>query len=77
MFGGYKRCAREDISFLACQVISLVYAVKESREIIGEFPSSQMTTLQSLVIISFVEEEMLSFQFATYMKENKYTINKN
>ena len=36
-----------------------------------------MTTLQSLVIISFVEEEMLSFQFATYMKENKYTINKN
>ena len=27
-----------------------------------------MTTLQSLVIISFVEEEMLSFQFATYIE---------
>ena len=27
-----------------------------------------MTTLQSLVIISFVEEEMLNFQFATYIE---------
>ena len=40
MFGGYKRCARGDISVLACHVISLVYVVRESREIIGEFPSS-------------------------------------
>ena len=39
-FGGNKRRARVDILFLVCHVTSRVYVVRESRDIVGEFPSS-------------------------------------
>ena len=33
----------------------------------GEFPSTLVTKLQGLVIIDLLEEEILSFQFATWL----------
>ena len=64
-FSGHRRCRIEDILSLACHMTSRDFVVRESRGIIGEFPSSYVITLQSLVIIGLVEEEILSFHFVT------------
>ena len=42
MFGGHRCCAIDDNSFLDCHATSRDYIV---REIMGEFPSSSVTTL--------------------------------
>ena len=60
-FGGHRHYAREEISFFVCHVILRDFVVRESCDIIGEFSSSLATTLQSLVIIDLLEEEILSF----------------
>ena len=57
-FGGHRRCAREEISFFVCHVTSRDFVVRESCDIIVEFPSSLMTTLQSL---NLFEEKILRF----------------
>ena len=49
--GGHRGCAREDISFLLCLLISLDYVFRDSPDIMGDFPSLYVTTLQNLVII--------------------------
>ena len=65
-FDGRKRCTREDILFLVCHVTTREYLLWELRNIMGEFPSWEVTTLQSLMIINLLEEEIWSFQFATW-----------
>ena len=65
-FDGRKRCTRDDILFLVCHVTTREYLLWELRNIMGEFPSWEVTTLQSLVIINLLEEEIWSFQFATW-----------
>ena len=50
-----------------CHVTSRDFVVRETCDTIGEFPSSLMTTLQSLVIIDLLEEEILTFQFVTLL----------
>ena len=55
----------EDTLFLVCHVTSCDFVVRELSSIMVEFPSPQVTTLQSLVIIGRVEEEILSFHFVT------------
>ena len=67
MFGGRRRCAGEDVLFLVYPIFSRDYLVQELRDIIGEFPSWLVTTLQSLLIIHFLEEEILRFQFVTWI----------
>ena len=71
--GGPRRCAKEDIWFLVCQVISRVHVVRESRDIVSEFSPSQVTTLQSLVIIGLVEEGILSFQFVMWSQLTRWS----
>ena len=66
-FGGHKRCAGEEILLFVCHVTSRDFVVREACDTIGEFPSSLMTTLQSLVIIDLLEEEILTFQFVTWL----------
>ena len=66
-FGGYKRCASEEILFFICNVTSRDFVVRESCDTMGKFSSSLVTTLQSLVIIDLLEEEILSFQFVTWL----------
>ena len=39
-FGGHKRCAREETLFFVCHVTSRDFVVRESCDIMGEFPSS-------------------------------------
>ena len=58
-FGCHRRCAREEILFFVCHMTSQDFVIK------SEFPSSLVTTLQSLVIIDLLEEEILRFQFVT------------
>ena len=55
--------AREDIPFFVCHVTTSDFGVREPCDIMGEFPLSLVTTLQSLVIMDLLEEEILSFQF--------------
>ena len=64
-FGSHKHCAREEISFLVCHVTSREFVARDSCDIMGEFPLSLVTTLQNLVIIELLEEEILRFQFVT------------
>ena len=64
-FGGHRRCAREIISFFVYHVTSRNFVVRESCDIMGEFPSSLVTAIQSLVIIDLFEEEILRFQSGT------------
>ena len=65
MLDGRGRCVGEDVLFLVCPIISRDYLVQELRDISGEFPSSLVTTLQSLLIIHLLEEEILRLQFVT------------
>ena len=64
-FGGHRLCAREGILFFVYHVTSRDFVVRESCDTRGEFPSSLVTTLQNLVIIHLLKEEILSFQFVT------------
>ena len=64
--GGPSHCAREEISFFVCHVTSRDFVVRESCDLMGEFPSSLVTTLQSFLIIDLLEVEILSFQFFTW-----------
>ena len=66
-FGGHKRCAGEEVLLFVCHVTSRDFVVREACDTIGEFPSSLMTTLESLVIIDLLEEEILTFQFVTLL----------
>ena len=66
-FGGHKRCAREEISFFVCHVTSRDFIIRDSCDIMGEFLSLLVTTLQSLDIIEPLEEEILRFQFVTWL----------
>ena len=66
MFGHHKHCARKDIYVLVCHVTSHDYVARESCYIMGEFTSSKMTTLRSLVIIDLLKKEILKVQFITW-----------
>ena len=65
MFGRHRHCAREDIYVLVCHVTSRDYVARESCHIIGEFTSSKMTMLRSLVIIDLLKKKILKVQFIT------------
>ena len=67
-FSGHRHCAREEISFFICHVTSREFMVRESCDIMDEFPSLLVTTLQSLMIIDLLEEEILSFQYVTWLQ---------
>ena len=60
-----QACAREEISFFIDQVTARDFVVRESCNVMGEFPLSLVSTLQSLVIIDLFKEEISSFQFVT------------
>ena len=64
---GHKRCSREEISPFVFHVTSRDVVVRESCDIMSEFPSSLVTTLQNLVIIGLLEEKILYFQFVTWL----------
>ena len=64
-FGGHRHCAREKILLFVCHVTTHDFVIRESYDM-GEFSSSFMTTLQRLVIIDLLEDEILSFQFVTW-----------
>ena len=66
-FGGHRRCARKEILFFVYHVTSRDFVVRESCDTMGEFPWSSVTTLQSLLIIELLEEEMLSSHFVTWL----------
>ena len=72
-FGGHRRCAREEILFFVCDVTSRDFVVRKSRDTMGDFPYSLVTTLQCLVIIDLLEEEILSFQFVTWLQVTKWS----
>ena len=61
----YRRCAREEISLFVCRLTSCDFVVRESCDVVTEFSSSLATTLQSLVIVDLLEEEIKRFQFVT------------
>ena len=50
---------------LVCHMTSRVYVARVVRDLIAEVPSSQLTTLQGLVVIGLVEEEISGFQLVT------------
>ena len=57
-------CKRKNfVSYLSRDLTDFI--IRESYDIMSEFPSSLVTTLQMLVIIDLLEEEILSFQFVT------------
>ena len=56
MFGGYRPCQRGDIEFSICHVTSRDHVIRESSDIMGEFPSLLVTTLPSLVATGLAEE---------------------
>ena len=58
-FGGPRRCEREEIPFFVRHLTSRDFVVRESCEFMGKFPSSLMTTPQSLVVINLLEEEII------------------
>ena len=60
-FGGHRRCTREEISSFVSHVTARDFMVRESFDIMVEFPLSLVTNLPSLVIINLLEEEILSF----------------
>ena len=62
-----RRCAREEISFFVCRLTSCDFVVRESCDIVAEFSSSLVTTLQSLVIVDLLEEDIKRFQFVTWL----------
>ena len=66
-FDGHRYCAREQILFFVCHATSRDFVVRESCDIMDEFSSSLVTNLQCLVFIYLLEEEILSFQFVTWL----------
>ena len=54
-FGGHNCCAREEISFFVCHVTSRNFIIRDSCDIMGEFLSLLVTSLQSLDIIEPLE----------------------
>ena len=66
-FGSHRPCAKEEISFFVCHVTSRNFVVRESSDFMGDFPSSLVTTLHTLVIIDLLEEVILRFQFVTWL----------
>ena len=56
MFGGYRPCQRGDIEFSICHVTSRDHVIRESSDIMGEFPSLLVTTLPRLVAAGLAEE---------------------
>ena len=69
-FGDHRPCGRWDILFLVCHVTTRDLVVREiimaSHGMMGEFPLSWVTILQSLMIIDLVHEKILSFHFITW-----------
>ena len=64
-FSGHRPSLRGDTSVLVIHMTSRDYVVKVPPDIMNEFSSSYVATLQRLTIIDLVEEETLSFQFVT------------
>ena len=64
-FGGHRHCSREEILFFVFHITSCHFVVRESCDIMDELPLSLVSTLQSLVIIDLLQEEILRFQFVT------------
>ena len=50
-FGGHRRCVIEEVLFFFWDVHPRNFVVRESFNIMGEFPLSLVTILQSLVIL--------------------------
>ena len=61
MFGGYRSCGRGNIKFSISHVTSCDHVIRESSEIMGEFPSPWVTILASVVVIGLAEEEIYCF----------------
>ena len=61
MFGGHRPRGKGDIDFSICHLTSRDQIIRGSSDIMDEFPSSKVITLESLVIIEPLEEEILSF----------------
>ena len=59
-------CKRRN-SVFRLQVTAHDFGVREPCDIMGKFPLSLVITLQSLVIIDPLEEEILSFQFVKWL----------
>ena len=60
-FGGHWHCLREKILFFVFHIISCHFVVRESCDIMDEFPLSLVSALQSLVIIDLLQEEIFRF----------------
>ena len=60
-FGGHKPCGIGDIKLLICRLTSRDHVVRGSCGIMGEFPSSQTTTLPNFAAIGFAEQEILFY----------------
>ena len=58
-FGDHRLCGRGDIKLSFCHVTSHDYVVRGSCDIMGELPSSWVTTLPSLVAIGFAVKVIL------------------
>ena len=60
-FGDHRLCGRGDIKLSFCCVTSFDNVVKDSCDNMGEFPSSKVTTLPSLLAVGFVEKDIFCF----------------
>ena len=60
-FRGHRLCGIGDIKLLICHVTSRNYVVRGSCGIMGQFPSSETTTLPNFVAIGLAEEEILFY----------------
>ena len=67
-FGGHRRCAREKFRLFFVTWPHVTLWSESHLTLGGEFPSSLVNTLQSLVIINLLEEEILRFQFVTWLR---------
>ena len=72
-FGGHSRCEREESLLFVCNMTLRDFVVRESCDTMGEFPSWLVTTLQSLVVIDLLDEEILSFQFVTGLHKTTWS----
>ena len=61
MFGGHRPYEKEDIKFSTCHVTLGDHVIRKSCDIMSEFPSSQVTTLPSLVVRDLAAEGMFCF----------------
>ena len=60
-FGGYRPYRRGDILFFIWHVTSSDHMLGGSCDIMGEFPSLQITILPSLVVAGVVKDEIFYF----------------